>query len=316
MASPSFGLTGGTIPGTSNNAPQPIPGNTNPTGTNNGVGFGATFPNYPAFGTASTGSPVSPSANAPLWSGTTGGLADLSSGFGSIPGGSQYSTQLYDMLGKAYGQGAGQLIGNMLMQGLFNPQDAAAILNAMGPSNAQGLASVQDSFGAEGARFGSSAALGVGNYESQVNLNEQSTLAQMYMQAQSEQLQLLQGVMPTIHQEQSDKGGFMHDLSDVFQIAYGIGELVTGPIPGQVPTGLISGANNTSAPISSPSSSAPANTAPISAPDTTTGSDFGTMSSGAIDDFVGSSSAGADLGGASASAGGLSGLTDLAALFA
>jgi hypothetical protein len=305
MASPSFGLTGGTIPGTSNNAPQPIPGNTNPTGTNSGVGFGATFPNYPAFGTAPTGSPVSPSANAPLWSGTTGGLADLSSGFGSIPGGSQYSTQLYDMLGKAYGQGAGQLIGNMLMQGLFNPQDAAAILNAMGPSNAQGLASVQDSFGAEGARFGSSAALGVGNYESQVNLNEQSTLAQMYMQAQSEQLQLLQGVMPTIHQERSDSG-FMHDFSDVSTFMAGLTNLGTPFSVSQPP----------SMPMSSPASSAPANTAPISAPDTTTGSDFGTMSAGAIDQFVGGASAGADLGGVSASAGGMGGISDLAALFA
>jgi hypothetical protein len=314
MASPSFGLPGGGTPGTSNNAPQPIPGNTNPTGTNSGVGFGATFPNYPAFGTAPTGSPVSPSANAPLWSGTTGGLADLSSGFGSIPGGSQYSTQLYDMLGKAYGQGAGQLIGNMLMQGLFNPQDAAAILNAMGPSNAQGLASVQDSFGAEGARFGSSAALGVGNYESQVNLNEQSTLAQMYMQAQSEQLQLLQGVMPTIHQERSDSG-FMHDFSDIYQTVMGVANMVTGPVPMvSQPTPSSNNAPISTSPSFNPTAGAGTANDPGLGTGIVNGSDFGTMSSGAIDDFVGSSSAGADLGGASTA--GLSGLTDLAALFA
>lgn len=206
------------MPGTSNNAPPPPPGNTNPTGTNKGVGFGGvSYPNYPVFGAPQTGSPVSPSANAPIFG--SSGIQNLSSGFGSIPGGSQYTMDLYNQLGKAYGKGTGQLLGNIITQGLFNPQEAAAFLNAMQPSINQGLASTQNSFGAEGSRFGSAAALGIGNYESQVNLNEQQTLASMYMQSQQEQLQLLESVLPTIHGEKANSGGWVHDLIGGLEIA-------------------------------------------------------------------------------------------------
>lgn len=219
MGTPSFGL-----PGTSNNAPPPVPGNTNPTGTNNGVGFGGkSYPNYPVFGAPSTSAPVTPSSNAPLFGGTN--MAGLNSGFDL---GSNWSN-LANELGKAYGKGPGQAIYNILSQGLFNPQEAAAFLNAMQPAAAQGLASVQNSFGAEGSRFGSAAALGIGNYESQVNLNEQQTLASMYMQSQQEQLQLLEGVLPTLHQEKANKGGWIDDLIGGLEIAGGIaGAAFTG----------------------------------------------------------------------------------------
>jgi hypothetical protein len=224
MSSPSFGL-----PGTSNNAPPPPRGNTNPTGNVGGVYSSNPF-SGPAFGSfgntqgwpqlfsTQPSSPVTPSSNAPLFSGTSGGLASMGSGFDL---GTNWSN-LANELGKAYGKGPGQAIYNILSEGLFNPQEAAAFLNAMQPSIHQGEASVLNAFGAEGSRFGSAAALGLGNYESQVNLNEQQTLASMYMQAQQDQLQLLEGVLPTLHGEKANSGGWIHDLIGGLEIAGGV----------------------------------------------------------------------------------------------
>jgi hypothetical protein len=306
MSSPTFGLPGTSTPGTSNNAPLPIPGNTNPTGTNAGVGFntGSTFPNYPLFGSSNTGVP-GPSANAPLWSGTSGGLADLNSGLG-VQYGQGFGTEFYNLLGKSFGKGAGQLLGNIFSNGLFNPQVAAAFLNAMGPSEARGLANVQNSFGAEGSRFGSAAALGIGDYQSQVNLNEQQTLASMYMNAQQEELTLLGAVLPTLHQERADSG-FMHDFSQFSTLMAGITNLGTPFSVSQPPA--MPGASP-----QQPSGGAAASTPNFgNAAGATTGSDFGTMGvGGGIDSFVGGSSGGAALGGASS----VGDLGALGALFA
>jgi len=198
----SFGM----LPG--NNAPLPVFGGTNPTGMmpggySSGESFG--FPNYPMFGSPNTGI-VSPMANLPLFgatnfggssSGSGGGMASLSSGFGSNPG-------TLTQLSNDYGSGIGAMLNNILSNGLFNPQVADAFLNAMQPSYNRGVASIEQAFGAEGARFGSSAALGLGDFSSQFALNEQQTLASMYMQAQQEQLSLLENILPTVHAEQAD----------------------------------------------------------------------------------------------------------------
>jgi hypothetical protein len=221
MGTPSFGL-----PTSGNNAPLPIPGNTNPTGTNTGVNFnGTSFPSYPVFGSPST-SPVSPSANAPLFG--TGGMTGLSSGLSGI-GYNVLNQDLYNRLGKAYGKGAGELLGNIFENGLFNPQVASAFLNAMQPGVNRGNATIGTEFGAEGSRFGSAAALGFGDYNSQVNLNEQQTLASMYQNAQQEQLQLLQGVLPTLHQERANEGGWINDLIGGLEIA---GSIAAAPFTG------------------------------------------------------------------------------------
>jgi hypothetical protein len=306
MGSPSFGLTG-------NNAPPPPSGGWNPTGTNTGVGYNSSGSgSYPLYGAPSS-SPVSPSANAPLWSGTSGGLADLSSGFNLGTNWGSFD----NLLGKSYGKGTGQLLYNIFDQGMFNPQVASAFLNAMGPGNAQGLASVQDSFGNEGARFGSEAALGIGNYESQVNLNEQSTLASMYENAQSEQLSLLSQVLPTLHQETADSG-FMADLGDASTFLATLTNAgtpftaSTAPsIPGSTPQGSSTGTSS-GAPISS---SSPSGTA-----GTTVGSDYGTMNAPALDSYSEETSASAALGGSSGIAGAgassTGALGELGALFA
>lgn len=199
MASPTFGM-----PSAGNNAPPPTFGAmTNPTGGNtNMFGGGGSFPNYPMFGS------VTPTSSIGAF-GSGGSMSGLDSGFQL---GNNW--QSFDnSLGKAYGVGTGQMLYSILNGGLFNPQVASSFLNAMQPGIAQGQSNISNAFGAEGSRFGSAEAYGLGQYNSQVNLNEQQTLANMFQNAQQEQLGLLNNILPTLHAERANAGGFWGDIA-------------------------------------------------------------------------------------------------------
>lgn len=233
---PTFGMTPG------NNAPLPMFGSmTNPSGFG-GIGVGGSstgFPNFPMFGTPSS-SPTSPLANAPAFSmgGTPYTDPSMGSGFTNLPGGNQYFSNIYNQAGKAYGQGTGQLIGDILTQGLFNPQVAQSYINFMQPQVNRGEANLLNSFGAEGSRFSSSAQYGLGDYLSQVNLNEGNIFAGMYTQAQQEQMSLLENILPTLHGERSNSSGILDDILGGLEVAGGIAAI---PFSGGMSTGLIAG---------------------------------------------------------------------------
>jgi len=247
------GASFGNLPG--NNAPAPVFGGTNPTGmipggynTNNSYGF----PSYNMFGATQPGGSgyVTPEANLGIYPGSSSsGVQGLNSGFGSSVGSG--ISGVYADLGGAYGA-TGNMIGDILSKGLFNPQVAAAYMNAMQPAYNQGIASQEQAFGTEGARFGSSAALGIGNFASQFDLNEQQTMANMYMQAQQEQLSLLENILPTIHSERvnNESSAWISDLLGGLEIAGGaIGAVFTGGATlGLIPAGIntIAGANSSS----------------------------------------------------------------------
>lgn len=225
---------------TSNNAPLPIPGSYgNPTGGFSS-GTGSPFPMFPSYG---GGNYSMPNAGGPSYNvgsfGTGAGLAGLNSGLG-FNWGQGYGSDVYNMLGKAYGKGTGQLLGNILSGGLYNPQVAAAMLNAQQPGIARGEAGIEGAFGDAGARFSSAAALGLGDFESQVQLNQQQTLAQMFEQSQGQELSLLTGVLPTLHQEQADKGSWLNDLLGGLETAGGVASAFIPGMQGLAP-GLISG---------------------------------------------------------------------------
>lgn len=208
---------------TSNNAPLPIPGGYG--GNYSGLNFGSqsggtfSFPAYgsPIMGVGGQGTPF-PAYNTGSYTGTN--LGGLNAGLMAY--GQGYGTKLYNDLGKAYGQGAGQLLGNLLSGQLYNPQVAAAYLNAQQPGIARGEASILGAFGDAGARFSSAAALGLGDYESQVQLNQQQMLAQLYQQAQAQELNVLSGVLPTLQQEQANKGGWMNDIVGGLEMVGGV----------------------------------------------------------------------------------------------
>lgn len=246
----SFGM----LPG--NNAPMPVFGGTNPTGMlpggfSNKESFG--FPNFPMFGAPPSNGIVTPTANLPLFGGAMtantgnsggGGIQGLNSSLDPGLSGDPANKTLGDFI-RAYGSGPGTALYDMIFgKGLFNPQVANAFLNAMQPAYNRGIASVEQAFGAEGARFGSSAALGIGDFASQFNLNEQQTLAQMFMNAQQQELSLLENMMPTLHQEvvDSHKSGFWSDLLGGLEIAGGI---IGAPFTGGMSLGLVGSGINT-----------------------------------------------------------------------
>jgi hypothetical protein len=140
-------------------------------------------------------------------------------------------------LDATYGVGQGTLIANMLTQGLFNPQVAQALINAMQPNIERGLVSTEGAFAGEGARFSSSAQIGVGDYESQATLGENQVLANLFTQDQQMQLNLLEQTNPAVQQTiaNENSGGWLNDLLGGLEIAGGI---ASGGIGG---AGLISG---------------------------------------------------------------------------
>jgi hypothetical protein len=235
----SSGASFGNLPG--NNAPAPVFGGTNPTGMipggyNTKSSYG--FPSYNMFGGSPAGGSsgyVTPMANQGIYgTGSSGsGMQGLSSGNGLPYGGADFG--LMGELDSAYGEGVGHSIDSILTQGLFNPQVAAAYMNAMQPAYNQGIATQEQAFGAEGARFGSAAALGIGNFASQFDLNEQQTMATMYMQAQQEQLSLLEGILPTMHSEAAN-GGIWGDIVGGLEMAGGaaldVASVVGAPFTG------------------------------------------------------------------------------------
>lgn len=226
--------------GLMNTAPMPIPGGYgNPAGANIGLpttspGSGVPNPwgNLPTSLTPATQKTL-PNSLFPANTGSStgsaipSGMAGLSSGFSTNdPGRTQ---NLYNYLGKAFGKGPGQLLGNMITQGLFNPQVAQALMNAMEPTIQRGFQDVLGAFGSEGARFSSSAQIGAGDYMSQARLGQEGILANMFQQDQQMQLQLLENVLPAIKQERADEGGWLNTLIGGLEA---VGGVVAAPFTG------------------------------------------------------------------------------------
>jgi hypothetical protein len=226
----------------SHNAPTPVPGGYGG-GTNPGALTGATntLPGITPYNT--------PSYNSPTYTGTD--LQGLNSGI-SGKGTGVNNADLLKQLTNAYGKGTGSLIDQILANGTFNPNVAAAFLNAQQPGIARGENDVLNAFGGAGARYSSAASLGLGDYLSQVQLSQQQTLAGLYENSQQQELSLLSGVLPTLHQEQADKGGWIDDLVGGLEIAGGIA-LTVATAGAAAPVGAalaISGGNELSQGIS------------------------------------------------------------------
>lgn len=228
--------------GTSNNAPPPIPGGYgNPTGANVGIKSSSLTPGIPAFGTFGSvpnGSttPAISAYNVPTFSGGDTGLTGLTTNLtNGIP--SNLMGNLSRELTRAYGKGTGDLLLQFLQNGSFNPQVASAFLNSMQPAIARGQGDILNAFGNAGARYSSGASLGLGDYLSQVNLNENQTLASLYENSSNQQQALLENLLPTLHTEEANQGGGI--LSDILGGLEAVGGIVAAPFSGGASIPLI-----------------------------------------------------------------------------
>jgi hypothetical protein len=137
--------------------------------TYGGGGQGGNPYNFPANGTQSFGSSL------PYMSGLNPGSGIQQYGLGKGT-----SDQLHDTYGSF-----GNVLFNYLSTGAgYNPQVAGALINQMQPLEARGRNKVLDAFGDEGLRFSSTAAIGLGDFESSFAADEAGVLAQEYDKAQ------------------------------------------------------------------------------------------------------------------------------------
>jgi hypothetical protein len=101
---------------------------------------------------------------------------------------------MYQSLQKTYGAGTAHAILDFLTSGAGFNQDAINnLFAALQPGIERGTESLMTQFSTSGNRFGSGAQIGLGDYLSQVNLNEGQLETQMYEQATSNYLSTLLG---------------------------------------------------------------------------------------------------------------------------
>lgn len=186
----SFPTTGSSTGNTStSNVYATQPQTTSASGSTNPYSAGSTT------GTAVPGSTSSSSTYVP-----TGATADLLSAGGISPqAGAGFTGSLQDLVKGFEASGmtrqTASLLAQFLMGGAgYNPQVANALIAQMQPSIQQGTESLMEQFSAEGNRFGSPAAYGLGSYNAQTNADIGSMLSQLYEESVSNYMDVLMGM--------------------------------------------------------------------------------------------------------------------------
>jgi len=261
--------------GYNNTAPTPLPGSSNPTGVlnlglpgvpslqgslpptagsitptnNNGI-----FPSAIPLTGSSTGTTANAAPFAANGAGTFNpanfnGLFSPNSGIAGVAGLTPaQQSDLYKEFERAYGRGTAQVLTSLVTNGVFTGADVAGILNALQPGINRGEADINSAFGGAGARFSSAAGIGLGDYLSQVNLNEGQIISNLDITNKQDQLSLLQNTLPTLHTEQANanSSGILGDILGGLEIAGGIALTVaTGGAAAPIGIGLASQGANT-----------------------------------------------------------------------
>jgi len=205
-----MGIPGGGAGGNPSGASAPVPSTGNM--TTPAIG-GQTNPLIPGF-PGGTNSPTTTGFSA-----NTGPYGDPSSGLSAIEGlnpsppgmaaggtgGGSWIDAVKQGFAKAgYPRAIGDLLAQFLAGGAgFNPQVVQSMLQSLQPGIQRGQANIMEQFGAQGLRDSSSAAIGLGDFNSQVTLNEGQILSQMYEQSVQNYMQVLMAG----HKQQSSGGG-------------------------------------------------------------------------------------------------------------
>jgi hypothetical protein len=103
----------------------------------------------------------------------------------------------------------------------FNPQVAQALIAAMQPQIAKGQANLMEQFGSKGLGASSPAALGLGDYLAQTNLDVGTLLSGLYEQSVQNYMQVLNMGHVNVSQQSQQGGGILGALG---QMLPGIGQ--------------------------------------------------------------------------------------------
>jgi hypothetical protein len=120
-------------------------------------------------------------------SGATAALSGLGGGtgqYGALGMGFGGTDLAKSLQSSGYRGGVGTALSQFLQSGAgFNPAVAQAMIAALQPQFAKGQANLMEQFGSMGLGMGSPAALGMGDYEAQTNLDVGQLLSGMYEQS-------------------------------------------------------------------------------------------------------------------------------------
>jgi hypothetical protein len=185
------------IPGVGTSGSSPSTQINNPYTAGTGGAVPATAPSTATPATTSTSTPFPANAGAvpsgPIGAGSapgSPGTGSNSTAFNMTPQGWQ---SLWNNLKKLYGTGvAGTLIQFLEGGAGFNQQALNNLFASLQPGIEQGQENIMEQFSAMGDRFGSPAAAGLANFESQVNLNEGQLETQMYETSINDYLSILE----------------------------------------------------------------------------------------------------------------------------
>lgn len=145
-------------------------------------------------------------------------------------------------LSQAFGP-LGPFLLDLIKTGGYNPQVFQALVAQLQPEIQRGVATIGANTGASGTRFGSGYDLALGDYLSQVNLQEQGLAAGLYEQAVQTSAGALESALNPLAQFTSNKGGFTTAL--LSSLIGALGPSLINKIPG---LGSNSGSNTTSSP--------------------------------------------------------------------
>jgi hypothetical protein len=200
------GQLAGLNPGANNSG---MPGSTlgpmSTTGVLGGSAGNPMIPSMPNGQGVNTAAPMPAGSTDPYaTSGATSALAGLGAPGGGNPntGSNQFGYTGTDLAKSIQASGvkggAGTALAQFLNTGAgFNPQVAQALIAAMQPQFAKGQANLMEQFGASGQAAGSSAALAMGDYMAQENLDVGQLLSGMYEQSVSNYMNVLTGMKNT-----------------------------------------------------------------------------------------------------------------------
>ena len=205
----------------------------------NAIG-GASSPFTPAP-TTGTSMPAYSSPYAP--SGATSALAGLGGG-GGAPGSFGFTgsdlAKSFQKAGTMPG-GLGTAAAAFMQSGAgYNPDVAKALIAAMQPQFAKGEANLMEQFGSMGLGMGSPAALGMGDYLAQTNLDVGQLLSGLYEQSVQNYMEVL-GMGHVSVSEQRQQGGGV--LGGIGSLLGGLADFIPGigPAIGSGIKGLFGG---------------------------------------------------------------------------
>src|ERR1700675_1864991 len=142
--------------------------------------------------------------------------------------------RMFDGLKKTYGDGMAHEIMNFLTSGAgFNQSAINNMLAALQPGIERGTESLMEQFSTSGNRFGSGAQIGLGDYLSQVQLNEGEVETQMYEQSINDYMSVLMGTAGQAAQNKANSPGIMDTIGSAIGLgSQGAGGLLAAGVGG------------------------------------------------------------------------------------